>query len=351
MHKAHASGAKNSFERLHASVCNTRVVDAFEGSMHSHVLRRNEIPSGQPALLRRYGPAAAQLPSVVAGLAYLKPTSERPYHYTYEPENGAPWQNCEYDVRAMRITDARSFSARPLVHREGFELWDAPSAVTDYGDERAITKTYYEEMADLACAVTGATHAYVFDHLVRKREPGRPALTFGRRGGGVKAAANGRIHNDYTEESGRKRLGLVLKDAGALAAVERYSIVNVWRSIKGPILDTPLAVCDSQTLSATDLVSSEVRYPTRTGEIYLLTHSPRHRWSYFSAMDRHEALIFKQYDSQVSGVARYTPHAAFDLPNTPPDAPLRESIEIRCLVVYEFGISTWTTAKKPCRCL
>ena len=52
-------------------------------------------------------------------------------------------------------------------------------------------------------------------------------------------------------------------------------------------------------------------------------------------MDRHEALVFKQYDSQVSGVARFTPHAAFDHPDTLLDAPLRESIELRCLVIYE----------------
>lgn len=58
-------------------------------------------------------------------------------------------------------------------------------------------------------------------------------------------------------------------------------------------------------------------------------------WSYFSEMDRHEALVFKQYDSQLSGVARFTPHTAFDLPDIPPDAPLRQSIELRCLVVYE----------------
>lgn len=69
--------------------------------------------------------------------------------------------------------------------------------------------------------------------------------------------------------------------------------------------------------------------------IYFATHSPRHRWSYYAGMDRHEALVFKQYDSQVSGVARFTPHAAFDHPRSPPDAPLRESIELRCLVVYE----------------
>jgi hypothetical protein len=52
-------------------------------------------------------------------------------------------------------------------------------------------------------------------------------------------------------------------------------------------------------------------------------------------MDRHEALVFKQYDSDVTGVARFVLHAAFDLPFIPPDAPLRESIELRCLVVYE----------------
>jgi hypothetical protein len=51
-------------------------------------------------------------------------------------------------------------------------------------------------------------------------------------------------------------------------------------------------------------------------------------------MDRHEALLFKQYDSRTEGVARFTPHAAFDLPEIPAGAPLRESIELRCLVVH-----------------
>ena len=51
-------------------------------------------------------------------------------------------------------------------------------------------------------------------------------------------------------------------------------------------------------------------------------------------MDRHEALVFKQYDSQLGGVARFVPHTAFDLPDIPADAPLRESIELRCLVVF-----------------
>jgi len=277
----------------------------------------------------------AKAPSVVALLGYLEPNSERPYDYAYPPPEGGPWHNYEGDPRPMRITDARGLPARSSLQRAGFELRDAPSQVTDFLDEEAIRRTYYSETAELACAATGAKQAYVFDHLVRKREPGRPALTFGRRVAGDKPAANGRVHNDYTEASGRQRLALVLQDPDAAAAVRRHAIVNIWRSIAGPVLDTPLALCDARTVSAVDLVDSEVRYATRTGEIYLLRHSAQHRWFYFSAMERHEALVFKQYDSETSGVARFVPHAAFDHPQTPPEAPLRESIEVRCLVVYE----------------
>jgi hypothetical protein len=49
-------------------------------------------------------------------------------------------------------------------------------------------------------------------------------------------------------------------------------------------------------------------------------------------MTRDEVLIFKQFDS--AAAARYTPHAAFEHPLAPPDAPPRVSIEIRCLLVY-----------------
>jgi hypothetical protein len=86
--------------------------------------------------------------------------------------------------------------------------------------------------------------------------------------------------------------------------------------------------------TAKDLVVSDILYPDRSGEIYLVQQSSHHRWAYFSEMDSHEALVFKQYDSQVNGVGRFTPHSAFDLPDIAPDAPLRESIEIRCLVTY-----------------
>ena len=271
---------------------------------------------------------------VVARLNYLLPTSVRPYSYAYEPPPGIPWESCEYDFRPVSISDSRSAVPPCSIDREGFELWDAPTAVRDFFDEEQIRDTYYKEAAELVLSVTGARKAHVFDHLVRRRESNRAPLSFGRAAGG-RAAANGRIHNDYTEESGRRRLGMVLGDPQTAAQITRFAIVNVWRSINGPVLDTPLAVCDSRTLSAADLVVSEVRYPRRIGEIYHAVHSRLHRWSYYPEMDRHEALVFKQFDSDVTGVARFVLHAAFDLPFIPSDAPLRESIELRCLVIYE----------------
>ncbi len=93
-------------------------------------------------------------------------------------------------------------------------------------------------------------------------------------------------------------------------------------------------MCDARSISVKDLVVADLYYRERSGELYLVQEAPRHHWAYFSEMGRDEVLVCKQYDSQVSGVARFTPHSAFDLPDIPLDAPLRQSIEIRCLVTF-----------------
>jgi hypothetical protein len=237
-------------------------------------------------------------------------------------------------MRPVWIVDARAMVSPPSIHVEGFELWDAPSTVADFTDGDAVRNRYYAEAAELAKAVTGADRAYIFDHQIRLREAGRPALTFGRHGDGRRPGAAGRIHNDYTETSGQKRFEILPLEESVRERTQRFAIVTIWRSIGGKIVDTPLALCDARSISVKDLVAADLKYRDRTGELYLMQESPGHRWAYFSEMDRNEASVFKQYDSQVNGVARFTPHSAFDLPDIPPDAPLRQSIEIRCLVTY-----------------
>jgi len=273
-----------------------------------------------------------QASSVQAEVGYVHRPDVPAFAYMYEPEPGVPRENYQADLRRVRITDARTLADCPGLHIHGFGLWDAPTGA-DFGDGNSIRATYYPECLELALSATGASHGYVFDHLVRRREPGRPQLAFGRHGDGRSPAAVGRVHNDYSEASGLRRLRLVLGESGT-PAVSRFAIVNIWRSIGGPVVDTPLAVCDARTVSAADTVLTTIKYQDRTGEIYLFEHAERHRWYYYPRMDRHEALMFKQYDSQLSGIARMTPHVAFDLPDVPADAPLRQSIEVRCLVVF-----------------
>jgi len=269
---------------------------------------------------------------VIAPLSYVVPGPQRPRSYACPPPPGVPWESAAFDDRPVHLADARPANAGASLDREGFALWDAPSAVHSFADPEAVMATYRAECLALALAATGAARGQVFDHLLRRREAQVP-LSFGRAQGG-RAGANGRIHNDYTEASGRRRLELVLGDARQRAEVRRFAIVNIWRPVRGPVLDAPLALCDARSVSPADWVEAEVIYPKRTGEIYFLRHSPAHRWHYHPAMERHEALVFKQFDSR-EDVARFTPHAAFEHPATPPGTPPRESIEVRCLVVHD----------------
>ena len=82
------------------------------------------------------------------------------------------------------------------------------------------------------------------------------------------------------------------------------------------------------------LLVAERRYPNRVGQTYRLRYSPAHRWFYFPQMERNEALVFKVYDSEKDGRARFTAHTSFNDPQTPAGAPPRQSIEARALAFF-----------------
>jgi len=267
------------------------------------------------------------------GLDYLHDSAGTPVNYMYPPPDGEAWENCSYRTHRVDIVDARPGAHDLLLERHGFELREAPTALADFDDDERIRARYYPEVEAIACDATGAMRALCFDHQVRRRHRGEQHLTFGRQN--AQASAVGRVHNDYSEASGLGRLGLVVRDDAARLRIRRYAVVNVWRPLIEPVVDAPLALCDARSVMAQDLVAAEIRYRDRSGEIYLLKHSPHHRWHYFSNMTTSEVLVFKQYDSRTSDVSRFTPHAAFLDPAAPVDAPLRASIEARCLVLFD----------------
>jgi len=277
--------------------------------------------------------AALAVPSVATTLGYLGHFGDRPFNYTFEPPEGLPWSNYARDEREVQIVDARFLKSRPQLDWEGFSLCDVPTAVHNFRDVDEVRSRYYPELVELACAATGAKHAYVFDHTVRSRVITGATVGFGRTANDP-PGANGQVHNDYTETSGYRRMVRVLGEALASIPNSRFAIINMWRPIGSSILELPLALCSARTISPDDLVDASVHYRERVGDIYLGTYSPRHQWFYYSAIDPAELLMFKQYDSQVRGVSRFTLHAAF-LHRDAVGSPVRQSIEARCLIVYD----------------
>jgi hypothetical protein len=109
--------------------------------------------------------------------------------------------------------------------------------------------------------------------------------------------------------------------------------VNLWRPIRAPLRDAPLAFCDGATVRPESLRTVELRYPDRTGEIYYLIHEPMQRWYFASDMTVDEAWLFKNFDSAPPGPGGVAPHSAFKDPRQSV-VPPRESIEVRALAIF-----------------
>jgi hypothetical protein len=273
--------------------------------------------------------AIERLPRVEAALRYLEPMSGKPRSLEYEPPPGIPRTTAVYRDHTVTIRDVRPVASTLSLEREGFQVVTAASSVRDFYDEEAVRTRYYAETISLLEELTGASRVVVFDHTIRRRILGATDRT-----AGIPRQPVPRVHNDYTVKSGPQRVRDLLGEHANDLLRRRFSVINVWRPIRGPIQDAPLAVADAQSVDNDDFVATDLVYPDRTGEIYYVKFNPAHRWFYASAMRRDEAMLIKCFDSADDGRARFVPHSAFVDPTTPADAPPRESIELRTLVFY-----------------
>jgi hypothetical protein len=269
------------------------------------------------------------LAGVRAELNYLAPGTARPRTYTYDPPAGTPRSTVVNEPHTLFIADARPILRDVSLDRHGFALVRHESRVGDFYNEQEVRSVYYPEAEHVLREATGADRVYIFDHTVRRRVPGGED----RRADQPRQPVP-RVHVDHTEASGPQRVRDLLPDEAGDLLRGRVQIINIWRPIRGPLLDAPLAVCDASTVKPQQLVASDLVYPTRVGETYSVTYDPAHRWFYVPRMRADEALLLKCYDSRTDGRARFAPHTAFTDPTTPADAPPRESIEIRALVFH-----------------
>ena len=145
-----------------------------------------------------------------------------------------------------------------------------------------------------------------------------------------------RVHNDHTVNSAPRRVRDHLGADASELLKHRFGVVNVWRPIRGPVLDSPLALCDARSFTDDDLIASDLVYNHVRGETSSVAYRPGHRWYYFSDMQPDEVVLIRVHDSATDGRARLSFHTSFDNPLAQ-GAPPRESIEVRSLVFFPPG--------------
>jgi hypothetical protein len=198
----------------------------------------------------------------------------------------------------------------------------------------------------------------IFDHTIRRRQKNAPRQPVQQ------------VHVDQTPGAAEHRVRRHLPKEEAEELLKgRYQIINVWRPIENPASDFPLAVIDWRTTNAKDFVPVDLLYPKRQdaddddrgkeqlpdpnnytttegyevkGETFGVAANDSHKFYYMKDMKPDEVMLLKCFDSYgegmkmgKEGLAVRTPHTAFVDPNTPADAPGRQSIEVRCLVFYD----------------
>lgn len=267
--------------------------------------------------------------SLEALLTYTVDTGVKPVNETMGPGNLNRRRTGKIQQHPVTIRDGRPLRGKFTLEEHGFEFIDHETAVEDFFDADQLKSVYYPEIERLVKDRTGAQRVLIFDHTLRSGDEATRQEKLVREP--VKS-----VHNDYTEWSAPQRVrDLLPADEAEVFLERRFAIVQVWRPIRHPIQSDPLAICDARTIAPGDLIAAERRFPDRVGETYRISYNPDHRWYYFPNMRRNEALVFKVYDSEKDGRARFTAHTSFDDPTSPPDAPRRESIEMRLLVFYD----------------
>lgn len=257
-------------------------------------------------------------------IAYCGHTEYRPCFYA----NDHSRDTVVVAVQAMEMFNGRDI--QPSLTIEGFKLVDHKSAVQDFTDRGDVSDVHPAEIEALLLRETGAD-------LVIVNGPG--VLRFSERSGKAGSLDNSMparfAHVDITNATARD---FAARSAPEGKRVARFAHYNVWRAFSAPPQDVPLAVCDTRTVSAADLIKADAIFDLKDGpewsfEAWNVAYNPNHRWHWFPDMTRDEVIIFKTSDSDPAA-PQCVPHVAFDDPDAPHDCPARSSIEMRAIAYW-----------------
>lgn len=269
--------------------------------------------------------------SLKTKLHFIKNESTNVPVVNYSGHNESQGYSDDYIYHETEIIDARvaKESSPASLDKEAFELVKFTPAEVDYLDTGVVKNIYYSEVEALVKKQTGASEVFVFDHTVRrgiKNSNRQPAY---------------HVHNDYTFKTGNSRaLSILGEDVLKRFSGKRMIQINVWRSIDGIVEKDPLALMDAATLDKKDLVKTNIEFndmstgEQHSGEIFALKKNPAQKWYYYPAINAHEAILIKGFDTDKSRSC-FAMHTAFSLPEQGEHNRPRQSIETRTYAFFD----------------
>ncbi|KAH7380833.1 hypothetical protein BKA64DRAFT_697825 [Cadophora sp. MPI-SDFR-AT-0126] len=258
--------------------------------------------------------------------------TEKPYSLRYPPDGNFPQSNIRRDKFSVTINDIRKGES-PTLDRNGFQVMHMQSAMCydDFADEEMIKNVYLPELQNALLKELNGRHVHVMDFAVRRRHSQFPIST-GKEFETLQPAAL--AHVDFTVREGERLIEVMYGEQAIELLRGHWQIINIWRPLRGPLNDWPLALCDAQSVDyRNDIMAGDLVYENFATENLQVMHNVDQKWFYLPDQTTTEVLIFKSADSEHSD-APASPHAAFYNPKVTPDELPRESIDCRAFVFY-----------------
>ncbi|KAJ4315975.1 hypothetical protein N0V84_008109 [Fusarium piperis] len=202
----------------------------------------------------------------------------------------------------------------------------------EFKDRGRVEGIFLREARGVMRDITGTEDVYVIEYKIRRRPLAFPYVNANELESGTLPVLG--AHCDYSGDDAIDRIRYVFGDKAESYLDRPFQLLNLWKPLKGPVRDCPLAVCDPATIDhSRDVCYVDLIDPTNVGELANVHYNAKQSWYYISDQQATEALVFKGYDSREPNVLG-VPHCAFMKDANVPEDEVRESIEVRAVAFF-----------------
>ncbi len=259
------------------------------------------------------------------------------------------------------IKDARKLTPKPSFKSHGFELIEFPYENNYIGNpsqfDDSINPLYYSQLEAILQKEFSANVAHIYTHVRRSS-----SIKTRRSGAGAGYAEY--IHTDHSDSSWSALLPRIVSEnlwakyapprigeslARRASLANRYAVISAWRYL-GPSISckkSHLAIADPNTINSRDIIDFTLMYEEYVGGNLRLkypqtgnTPSEMPEFYYYSNATPSELVCFTVFDSLKTSIFENSPiptcfHGSFIDPSAKVDEPNRESIDARCLLIWD----------------